>query len=243
MKPLLIHPVALADELADSLGRAGFGAVGIDGFGSAGSVTRGVEEPGGLPECNGAIIGLATDAEHGWELCRGLRQASTADSADHRASGWLPILVVVARHQVGDLGGHDELFDDFCVEPVHMGEITARIDHLLWRSQVLGSGDDHLVCGDLVMNLSAYQAHVEGRPLELTHMEYELLKYLVQNPGRVFTREVLLSQVWGYDYFGGARTVDVHIRRLRSKLGDPHSAMIQTIRSVGYTVNAGSVGT
>ena len=66
-------------------------------------------------------------------------------------------------------------------------------------------------------------------------MEYELLRFLASNPGRVFTREVLLSQVWGYDYFGGARTVDVHIRRLRSKLGEQHAGMIQTVRSVGYS--------
>src|SRR5260370_1013490 len=74
----------------------------------------------------------------------------------------------------------------------------------------------------------------DGRPLALTYMEYELLKFLPTHPGKVFTREVLLSRVWGYEYYGGARTVDVHIRRLRAKLTEEHAALIQTVRSVGY---------
>ncbi|NDE60473.1 MAG: winged helix family transcriptional regulator, partial [Acidimicrobiia bacterium] len=88
--------------------------------------------------------------------------------------------------------------------------------------------------GGLVLNLETYQASIDGHPLDLTYMEYELLKFLTQNPGKVFTREILLSRVWGYDYYGGARTVDVHIRRLRAKLGEEHANLIQTVRSVGY---------
>jgi DNA-binding response OmpR family regulator len=80
---------------------------------------------------------------------------------------------------------------------------------------------------------SSYQATASGRPLDLTFKEFELLRYLVANPGRVFTREQLLSDVWGYDYFGGTRTVDVHVRRLRFKLGDRES-VIGTVRNVGY---------
>ena len=75
---------------------------------------------------------------------------------------------------------------------------------------------------------------MEGEPLDLTYMEYELLKFLVSRPGKVFTRETLLSRVWGYEYYGGARTVDVHVRRLRAKLGEEHANLIQTVRSVGY---------
>ena len=84
------------------------------------------------------------------------------------------------------------------------------------------------------LNLETYQASIAGRPLDLTYMEYELLKFLAQNPGKVFTREILLSRVWGYEYYGGARTVDVHVRRLRAKLGEEHAGLIQTVRSVGY---------
>ena len=86
----------------------------------------------------------------------------------------------------------------------------------------------------LALNLETYQASIAGRPLDMTYMEYELLKFLAQNPGKVFTREILLSRVWGYEYYGGARTVDVHIRRLRAKLGEEHANLIQTVRSVGY---------
>ena len=88
--------------------------------------------------------------------------------------------------------------------------------------------------GELTLNLETYQAAIAGRPLDMTYMEYELLKFLAQNPGKVFTREMLLSRVWGYEYYGGARTVDVHVRRLRAKLGEEHANLIQTVRSVGY---------
>ena len=82
-----------------------------------------------------------------------------------------------------------------------------------------------------MLNLETYQAAIDGRPLDLTYMEYELLKFLASHPGKVFTRETLLSRVWGYEYYGGARTVDVHIRRLRAKLGEEHANLIQTVRS------------
>ena len=88
--------------------------------------------------------------------------------------------------------------------------------------------------GPLVLNLETYQASVASRPLSLTFMEYELLKFLATHPGKVFTRETLLSRVWGYEYYGGARTVDVHVRRLRAKLGEEHANLISTVRSVGY---------
>ena len=84
----------------------------------------------------------------------------------------------------------------------------------------------------------AYLATVGGQPLDLTYTEFELLKYLVAHPGRVLTREQLLSEVWGYDYYGGARTVDVHIRRLRAKLGPEYDAWISTVRNVGYRFGA-----
>ena len=85
-----------------------------------------------------------------------------------------------------------------------------------------------------MLNLETYQASVASKPLSLTFMEYELLKFLATHPGKVFTRETLLSRVWGYEYYGGARTVDVHVRRLRAKLGEEHANLISTVRSVGY---------
>ena len=127
----------------------------------------------------------------------------------------------------------DELFDDFCLTPFHPTEFEARVRHLLWRTGG-GARPDMIEYRELMLNLETYQASIGGRPLDLTYMEYELLKFLAQNPGKVFTREMLLSRVWGYEYYGGARTVDVHVRRLRAKLGEEHAGLIQTVRSVGY---------
>src|SRR5262249_54123610 len=88
--------------------------------------------------------------------------------------------------------------------------------------------------GDLAIDEATYSARLRGHPLDLTFKEFELLKFLAQYPGRVFTRSQLLQEVWGYDYFGGTRTVDVHVRRLRAKLGAEHEALIGTVRNVGY---------
>jgi two-component system, OmpR family, alkaline phosphatase synthesis response regulator PhoP len=126
----------------------------------------------------------------------------------------------------------EELYDDFCLNPFHPKEFDARLAHLLWRSGKT-SRPELVEYGPLILNLETYQAMIEGQALVLTYMEYELLKFLATHPGKVFTRETLLSRVWGYEYYGGARTVDVHIRRLRAKLGEEHN-LIQTVRSVGY---------
>ena len=91
-----------------------------------------------------------------------------------------------------------------------------------------------LQLGDLVIDEETYVARLKGRPLDLTYKEFELLKYLVQHTGRVFTHEQLLHEVWGYDFFGGTRTVDVHVRRLRAKLGSENESLIGTVRNVGY---------
>src|SRR4029077_21288262 len=123
--------------------------------------------------------------------------------------------------------------DDFCLTPFHPVEVEARLRHLLFEgfSQVKNETVEY---SGLALDVDTYQATIEGRPLDLTYMEYELLKFLAQTPCKVFTREILLSRVWGYEYYGGARTVDVHIRRLRAKLGEEHANLIQTVRSVGY---------
>ena len=135
---------------------------------------------------------------------------------------------------MSDLDSHHDLFDDFCVAPFHPVEFELRLRHLLVSGGAVNTGDEVLTYDGLLLNLETYQAMIEGRPLDLTYMEYALLAFLVRRPGRVFTRETLLSQVWGYEYYGGARTVDVHVRRLRAKLGEEHAGLIQTVRSVGY---------
>jgi len=127
----------------------------------------------------------------------------------------------------------EDVFDDFCLAPFHPRELEARLRHLHWRAGRT-TRPEVVEYGDLVLNLETYQAAMAGRPLDLTYMEYELLRFFATHPGKVFTREQLLSRVWGYEYYGGARTVDVHVRRLRAKLGEERAGLIQTVRSVGY---------
>ncbi len=119
---------------------------------------------------------------------------------------------------------------DFLVSPVNPVELRLR----LGRVSGPADGVETLVFKDLTLNPLTYQATLGTEPLDLTYMEYELLRFLIENPVRVWSREQLLSRVWGYDYYGGARTVDVHIRRLRAKLGEERSRWISTVRSVGY---------
>jgi DNA-binding response OmpR family regulator len=171
------------------------------------------------------VVECTTDADSAWAFLRVLQKSSAAQAK---------VLLLIGGGQLADLGLRHDLYDDFCLTPFHPTELEARLRHLL-----VATGDAaataHLVeYGDLVLNLETYQATISKRPLDLTYMEYELLKFLTQNPGKVFTREMLLSRVWGYEYYGGARTVDVHIRRLRAKLGEEHAGLIQTVRSVGY---------
>lgn len=119
---------------------------------------------------------------------------------------------------------------DFLIAPVDPVELRLR----LGRVAVPADAVESLVFKDLALNPLTYQATLGGEPLDLTYMEYELLRFLVANPVRVWSREQLLSRVWGYDYYGGARTVDVHVRRLRAKLGEERARWISTVRSVGY---------
>lgn len=144
----------------------------------------------------------------------------------------VPLMALVRVEQLRELFLREGAFDDFLVIPYQLAELDARLRHLLWRAKQ-GEQSDLLNLGPLMVNFATYQVHVDGEPIDLTYMEYELLKFLATHRGRVFTRQTLLSRVWGYDYFGGTRTVDVHIRRLRAKLGE-HANVIQTVRNVGY---------
>ncbi len=190
------------------------------GVASADDVTR--HEP--ADGWAGAIIATESDPETAWAVARTLRKRDPVVS---------PLLVLVSGGQLPDLQLRDDLFDDFCLSPFHPVELEARLRHLIWRRGG-GTRPELVEYSGLVLNLETYQASIDNSPLDLTYMEYELLKFLAQNPGKVFTREMLLSRVWGYEYYGGARTVDVHIRRLRAKLGEEHANLIQTVRSVGY---------
>ena len=217
MEPLLCFPSTPPTPVTAVLERAGYPWRGIDG-----SEAVDTEEP--EDGWAGAVICSGPDPVAAFALCRHLRT---------REVPLAPVLVVVPTEQLGELDLREDLFDDLCLEPVNPDELATRLAHLFWRTG-RGLRPDLLEHGPLALNLETYQAAVAGRVLDLTYMEYELLRFLAARPGKVFTRETLLSRVWGYEYYGGARTVDVHVRRLRAKLGEEHAHLIQTVRSVGY---------
>ena len=215
---LAVFGSATAPELARTLDLAGYSWKAVASPDDAAE-----QEP--ADGWQAIVVDCTGDAESAWAFLRVLRKSSSPQAM---------VLLLIGGRQLADLELRDDLYDDFCLAPFHPTELEARLRHLL-----AATGDvvatSHLVAyGDLVLNLETYQATISKRPLDLTYMEYELLKFLTQNPGKVFTREMLLSRVWGYEYYGGARTVDVHIRRLRAKLGEEHANLIQTVRSVGY---------
>lgn len=145
-----------------------------------------------------------------------------------------PLILVVTEGGLAAIS-NDWGATDIILENSGPAEVDARIRLALARAQT-SEKSDKIHASGVVIDEASYSAKVHGRPLDLTYKEFELLRFLAQHPGRVFTREQLLSEVWGYDYFGGTRTVDVHIRRLRAKLGDLES-LIGTVRNVGYRFN------
>ena len=172
-----------------------------------------------LPGESGALV-----VELGDEPMRRLRQLETL--ANESA---VPVLVIVTPDQLQLLETSVGV-TDFMVMPVARSELRLRLRRM---TRAAGTDEIHHF-KDLELNLLTYQATLGTRPLDLTYMEYELLRFFMERQGRVWTREQLLSKVWGYEYYGGARTVDVHVRRLRAKLGEERASWITTVRSVGY---------
>ena len=145
----------------------------------------------------------------------------------------LPLLIaLITRAGLNGLLA-DAAIDDFLVKPYDPDELVARVRRLLKKAKGVDLGET-IRAGDLVVDLARYEVSVSGHPVELVFREYELLRFLMANRGRVFSRQALLNKVWGYDYFGGDRTVDVHIRRLRSKIEDAEHTFIDTVRNIGY---------
>ena len=148
-----------------------------------------------------------------------------------------PVLLIVTEGGLSVVAA-DWGMDDVLLHTCGPAELEARIRLAIGRLAAQRDADNpeaHVIrSGEVTVDEATYSAKLGGRHLDLTFKEFELLKYLVQHPGRVFTREQLLQEVWGYDYFGGTRTVDVHVRRLRAKLGPEHETLIGTVRNVGY---------
>ena len=141
-----------------------------------------------------------------------------------------PVIALVTSEMLGQSDDYLSV-DDFVVRPYDNRELVARARRLLQKNT---NEEEIIRAGDLVIDLAKCEVRVEGKIVELTFKEYELLKFLVKDRGRVFTREAPLNKVWGYDYFGGDRTVDVHVRRLRSKIELSGQTFIETVRNIGY---------
>lgn len=162
-----------------------------------------------------------------------------ADARSHcrllQAAG-LSVPLVAVLTEAGLAAVHaDWDVDDVILTGAGPAEVEARLRLAVGRIDTLGdAGQSVIRVGDLAIDPDTYAAKMRGAPLDLTYKEFELLRFLAQHPGRVFSRDQLLREVWGYDYFGGTRTVDVHIRRLRAKLGSESESLIGTVRQVGY---------
>ena len=179
------------------------------------------------PEVDLVLVDGRQELAHARDLCQLIRTTGSD----------VPVLLVVTDGGLAAVN-HEWGMDDVLLHTCGPAELEARFRLAIGRLRALREADDpeaHVIRGGEVMiDEATYTAKIGSRPLDLTFKEFELLKYLVQHPGRVFSREQLLQEVWGYDYFGGTRTVDVHVRRLRAKLGPENETLIGTVRNVGY---------
>lgn len=181
---------------------------------------------GSLVDPGGADV-VVVDGRHDLPTARSVCRLARDTGLD------LPVLLVLTE---GGLSAVTSAWgcSDVVLATAGPAELAARIRLLADRPAAEGPAADVVEAGELVIDAGAYTARVRGETLNLTYKEFELLRHLAQHPGRVFTRAQLLDEVWGYDYYGGTRTVDVHIRRLRAKLGAEHDQLIGTVRNVGY---------
>ncbi|TFH39534.1 MAG: response regulator transcription factor [Chrysiogenales bacterium] len=141
-----------------------------------------------------------------------------------------PVLLIISEESIAALNA-EWFFDDFILNPFSKAELLIRTKRIF---QDRGINDDSIAIGRLIIDFKQYSVYLEDVKLDLTYKEFELLRLLIQNRGEVFSRKDLLGKIWGIEYIGGTRTVDVHIRRLRGKLGDEFNSIIETVRNVGY---------
>ena len=170
------------------------------------------------------VADLERCATESVKLCHALKR--------ERALKDLPLVLLVTEEQLGRIDFQLGL-EDYLTLPVHAKRLAERLNFLMWKLNRVELKNGFSL-GGLVIDFERYEVHVKGEPVDLTYKEFELLKFLALHPGKVFTREALLDKVWGYDFYGGTRTVDVHIRRLRSKIESRGATYIDTVRNVGY---------
>lgn len=167
--------------------------------------------------------------EGGADVAGEVQEAERSLAEDGQAS----MLVIVPADQLGSFRLPVQIRSDFVVSGATAEECNVRISALLWPGNETSS-DDFITIDNMTINLATYQVKVSGKPLDFTYLEYALLAFLVTHPGRTYSRDALLRRVWGFDYYGGSRTVDVHVRRVRAKLGPELAQRLETVRGVGY---------
>jgi len=204
-----VYPEAVSEDLNDALTLADLTASAVGDLNIDNATIRDADI-------------LVVELGHG--AIRQLREISRIEE-----TYGVPVIVVAATEHLALIESSD-VAAEFVMTPLDLVEFRIRLRRLVREEP----GEELLTFKDLELNPLNYQATLAGEPMDLTYMEYELLRFLVENPVRVWSREQLLSKVWGYEYYGGARTVDVHVRRLRSKLGEERASWITTVRSVGY---------
>jgi DNA-binding response OmpR family regulator len=211
--------VALLTDRSPSLVLPALSETGIDAKAEHLSVALVEDVLSFVPEL--VIVDAAENAGQGFAVLRALRDRDPA----------APVVAVVERTDL-ERFAWEEVADEIVFPGAPAAEIRVRVAMLRRRS---GSPDGSTIrLGPMTLDVDTYRVTVAGKPLDLTFKEFEVLRFLASHAGRVFTRPTLLREVWGYDFYGGTRTVDVHVRRLRAKLGPEHEDLIETVRGVGY---------
>ena len=187
-----------------------------------------------MPAEASALIDVAEYEIIFLDACRELPNAKSLSKLIRNTGIDAPLMLITTEGGLSAIAA-DWMADDVILDTAGPAEIEARIRIAISRANIAINGEtNELKAGEIVIDEASYTAKVKGRALDLTFKEFELLKYLAQHPGRVFSRAQLLKEIWGFDYFGGTRTVDVHVRRLRAKLGPEFESQIDTVRNVGY---------
>lgn len=172
------------------------------------------------------ILDIMMPGLNGWEVCRKVRETST-----------VPVIMLTARSEEFDiLTGYENGADDYVTKPFSPGVLVKRVEALLRRVSAGNASQSEKEISELVFNDDAHEVRLEGKEIDLTLKEYKILKKFLESPGRVFSREQLLDSIWGFDFSGDIRTVDSHVARLRTKLGDWGNKHLKTVYGIGYKI-------
>lgn len=172
------------------------------------------------------VLDIMMPGLNGWEVCRKVRETSD-----------VPVIMLTARSEEFDiLTGYENGADDYVTKPFSPGVLVKRVEALLRRASASGTAQNEKEISELVFNDEAHEVRLEGKEIDLTLKEYKILKKFLESPGRVFSREQLLDSIWGFDFSGDIRTVDSHVARLRTKLGDWGNKHLKTVYGIGYKI-------